>query len=954
MRVFVFLLLATALLADDPLLVIDSGGHQVPARFVTFTRDGKYVVSAGNDKFVRIWDIAAGKTIRTIRGQVGDGPEGYIYAAALSPDDRYLAVGGWLGANPDVGVIRIHDFQTGDVVTLLRGHTNVVNSLAFSPDGRYLASGSSDNTVRIWDVAARKSLLVLQGHQDRVTAVAFSPDGQRLVSGSLDTTLRLWEVTSGKLLTEMTAHRNQVFSAVFSPDGSYIASGGADRTVRLWNGQTGEFIKELASQGSSTSGLSFSPDGRTLLSGSGDGDQICHLFAVPSGQVIASFPPHGNNVQATAFSPGGKLLATAGGNEQEIYLWEPTIGTIRKLVGAGRRVLAVAFAADGKSIAFGNTFKYTTEANRGPLEKMILLGANEGHAVVLGESLQSEAGFVRAQVQAADMSLRVVPGAVNQTTSLQVLRSGEVVHEIPRDFTSGVRHIGYSFSGDGALIASGGNGGTLTLYSAKSGRQTARCVGHTSDVWAVAFSPDGKTLVSGSGDETVRLWDVSASACRNLLTIFVGADNEWVAWTPQGYYLSSANGDKYIGWHLNQGLDHPAKYYRAAQFQQQFYRPDVVTEFLATRNIEMAVRTANERRGGELRAEKVLGPADIASNPPPQIAIAEPFDDSVTSSASTYHVRAVAASALPISGFEVLVNGVVQARTTATRLEADVPLQPGQNKLSFIASNAKASQTETRTVTYTGPGKIGKPKLFLLAIGVSQYVDSRLSLNWADQDALAIEQAFLSQKGGLLYSDIVTRHLVNNEATKDNILDGLQWLKEQGSDDDFRMVFLSGHGDLTNDKYYFYTVNHDPSKDPESRDLRSDALLERLVSPKRKAVLMVDSCHAGAVTSGVSFDQVLWQIKAGSRGLFTLSASNGSELSQESKDWRHGAFTKALLDAMQNANEQGKVLSTDDITKEVKDRVQSLTHDQQHPRETYSETLTGFPLFQVRQGARVQ
>jgi hypothetical protein len=659
-------------------------------------------------------------------------------------------------------------------------------------------------------------------------------------------------------------------------------------------------------------------------------------------------------VPATAFSPDGKLVATAGGDQQEIYLWEPTIGIVRKLVGAGQRVLAVAFAADGKSIAFGNTYKYTSDDNRGPLEKTILLGADEGHALVLGPSLRNEAGFVRAQDQAADMSLRVVPGAVNGTNSLQILRSGEVIHEIPRDLGSGFRHIGYSFSPDGALIASGGNGGTLTLYAASSGRQTARCVGHTSDVWAVAFSPDGKTLVSGSGDETIRLWDVSPSACRNLLTIFVGTDDEWVAWTPQGYYTSSANGDKYIGWHLNQGLDHPAKYYRAAQFQKQFYRPDVVTEFLATRNIEMAVRTANERRGGELREEKVLGPADIAGNPPPVIVIVNPSSRVETSTTPTYHVLAAAASTLPLSTFEVLVNGVVQARTTAPKLEADVPLQPGQNKLSFIASNAKASQTETLTVTYTGTGKGEKPKLILLAIGVSQYVDSRLSLNWADRDALAIEQAFLSQKGGLLYSDVLTRHLVNNEATKDNILDGLQWLNEQGSDDDFRMVFLSGHGDLTHDRYYFYTVNHDPNKDPESRDLRSDALLERLVSPKRKAVLLVDSCHSGAVTSGVNFDQVLWQIKSQSRGLFTLSASNGSELSLESKDWQHGAFTKALLDALQNAAEQGKVLSTDDITKEVKDRVKTLTHDEQHPRETYSETLTGFPLFQVRAAGRGQ
>jgi WD40 repeat protein len=243
MKWFIGMMLAAALGADEPRLVIDSGGHQALPRFLAFTRDGKSLVSAGDDKVILIWDIAAGKTVRTIRGQIEEGNEGKIYAAALSPDERYLAVGGWLGPDPDSGVIRIHDFRTGEVVALLKGHAGVIVSLAFSADGRWLASGSHDKTVKIWDTAGWKLVQTLNGHNDFVYAVAFSPDGRTLVSGSWDKTLRLWDWTSGRLLEEMKGHQQKVYSAAFSPEGRYIASGGDDGVVKLWDGHWGGYQK---------------------------------------------------------------------------------------------------------------------------------------------------------------------------------------------------------------------------------------------------------------------------------------------------------------------------------------------------------------------------------------------------------------------------------------------------------------------------------------------------------------------------------------------------------------------------------------------------------------------------------------------------------------------------------------------------------------------------------------
>jgi tricorn protease-like protein len=315
--------LPAAALADEPVLVIDPGGHLSKIQDIMFTSDGKYLVSAGDDKVVRVWDVKTGETVRTIRGQVGDGDEGKIFAAALSANERYLVVGGWSAS----GAIRLHDFRSGEVIGLLTGHTDVVDGLAFSPDGRYLASGSADKTVRLWDVERRQAVHVLKGHAADIYAVAFSPDGRRLVSGSVDHSLRLWDVKQGTLLKEMKGHEDNVMSAAFSPDGRYLASGSDDKTFRLWDARSGDFIKVLGRQGTTVDSLSFSPDSRWLLTGSGlGGSDICNIFSVLSGKVISHFDQHTNLVLATAVAPDGKVVATGGGDNQEIYLWNPQTG----------------------------------------------------------------------------------------------------------------------------------------------------------------------------------------------------------------------------------------------------------------------------------------------------------------------------------------------------------------------------------------------------------------------------------------------------------------------------------------------------------------------------------------------------------------------------------------------------------------------------------------------------
>ena len=311
-----------------------------------------------------MWDWRAGRTVRTIRGQSGPGDEGKIYAMALSPDGRWLAVGGLLanfnGNNHiEVGAIRLYDFASGELKALLKGHTNVVYGLAFSPDGKTLISGGVDHDAILWDVETKTLLHRLEGHRDDIYAVGFTPDGARAVTGSYDTTLRLWSVADGALIKEMTGHGDKVRSLAVSPRNGAIASGDSERR----NPPLG-WKDRRAQEGFRQPGrlwwarFAFPPTAAfcSRPAATTDAAFTQHIYDAASGKELTAYAKHDNIVAASAFSPDGGLVATGGGDNQEIHVWDPKTGeTKAALKGAGRPGWAVGFSADGRSIAWGNT-----------------------------------------------------------------------------------------------------------------------------------------------------------------------------------------------------------------------------------------------------------------------------------------------------------------------------------------------------------------------------------------------------------------------------------------------------------------------------------------------------------------------------------------------------------------------------------------------------------------------
>src|SRR5262245_2302458 len=268
------------------------------------------------------------------------------HSVAFSPDGRTLASGSY------DKTVKLWDAKTRQELATLKGHKSNVTSVAFSPDGRTLASGSGDSTVKLWDAKTGQELATLNGQAGRVSSVAFSPDGRTLASGSEDGTVTLWDAKTGAEQATLKGSVVTVSSVAFSPDGRALAGGTGDKRVKLWDAKTGQELATLKGDVVSVWSVAFSPDGRTLASGSDD--STVKLWDAKTGQELTTLKGHGDFVYSVAFSPDGRTLAS-GSDDSMVKLWDAKTGwELATLIGHGESVLSVTFSPDGRTLASGS------------------------------------------------------------------------------------------------------------------------------------------------------------------------------------------------------------------------------------------------------------------------------------------------------------------------------------------------------------------------------------------------------------------------------------------------------------------------------------------------------------------------------------------------------------------------------------------------------------------------
>jgi WD40 repeat protein len=438
-------------------------GYTGDIHFIKVSPDGKTLVSVSNDNILRLWDINNGQELLTLKGHLNN-----ISSVSFSPDGKRLASG-----SRDK-TVKLWDLNTGQELLTLKGYMSVQygislnsrwfpdpsNSIAFSPNGSKLASGSDGHMVKLWDLNTGQELQSLKGHLGVVTSVAFSPDGERLATGSKDKTVKLWDLNTGRESLTLKGHSEEVTSVAFSPDGQKLASGSGQKTVKFWDINNNKELLTLEDADKGVgynwlrSSIAFLPDGNRMAMGGADG--TLKLWDLKNQQGLPTFEKSHTSITSVALSRNGDKLVT-GGENGYLTLWDLNNGQkLDEFEGHASPVTAVAFSPDGKSFASvsdDKTIKLWDIFFSLGLERLTLKGHLKG------------------------------------------------IHSV-------------AFSPDGKRLATGSRDNTVKLWDINTGQELLTLKGHSQEllmglsdeVIAVAFSPDGRTLASVNRGRIVKLW----------------------------------------------------------------------------------------------------------------------------------------------------------------------------------------------------------------------------------------------------------------------------------------------------------------------------------------------------------------------------------------------------------------------------------------------------------------
>jgi len=513
--------------------------HKIKA--ITLSPTSLYALSSGEEKVIRLWDIAKGRCLCLFKGH-----EAQVLSVAFSPDGCSILSGGddqtvrlWNVADAS----QVHTFDGGERKVLRRStsdlfkplavlvdklrtltrqwkseeHQGSVRSVTFSPDGRYILSGGDDQIIKLWMVSTGECLQTFRGHRGRISTVLFHPDRHRILSASDDQTIKIWEMATGQVKQTFEGH-DDLTSIACSPDGFYVVAG--DNPIKLWDTTTGQVVRTFDGHQGAVRSVVFSPDGRFFLSG-GD-DQLLKLWEVETGRCLRTLEGHESVIRAIALSTDGQHALSA--DAATLNWWG--IHSTDELDLAPLRLSNLQLAEPG----LGGDRLYEQELTQSQA------ALEQGDAVTAAQHIRQ----ARAQL-GYNRGSEAVQAWLNLYTALprQTLKDSWEPISFER-YTAALHAV--AFHPESNSILAGSADSTLKLWDIATSRCLLSFEGHRGGVAAVALSPVGRSALSGSADATLKLWNVTTAECLRTLAGHTAGVSA-VAFSPTGRYALSGSRD---------------------------------------------------------------------------------------------------------------------------------------------------------------------------------------------------------------------------------------------------------------------------------------------------------------------------------------------------------------------------------------------------------------------------
>ncbi len=927
---------------------------------IVISPDGKYYAVSCLKYAVRIYRLDTDKPVKELEAN----PEGNRRGVnlAFSADGNFLALG---EDNRKASVYQTSDWKLVHVFEFGSGWCGgCATFVGFTPESKSLVMASHHGSVKQYDLENGKLSRQYADEISDPTSIQVSPDG-RLLMVATEKDIHLWDIATGKAHPPFNAGNDKEINEVaFASNGKYLLITSNDNSCHLWNlahardaGSLTGFLNmrdkggmtydpnfiwdmQIAKYVRFKNHLLLTPDGKSLIKGK-FGSKV-KRWDIASGKTKMEYTGHSKAVLCYDLSRDGKRLITGGGDGR-IILWDTETGDSIRVIKAHREpILDVQFCSDESKVAAsswdatlatwdlssGKAVNYFDFENNSALNLLwgpsdLYLFTSQGKDLRLLE-LDSKTA-VRDFVGHQD-----IIGSIRLSNDQQQLLSASWDGSIRLwNVSSGLmtkKFLGHHgavhtavFSPDERYIYSAGADRQIRVWEVLSGKTIRTLDGHKAEVTSLIFSPDHSMLISHSVDGATKFWDLNTG--KEFFEHIHFGENEWMVKNPEGYFNGTQEARSFI--HFVDGL----KTYSVDQFFEEFFRPDLLP------------RIFQERGGDELKGLK----GKLLKSPPPQVKLAvvpttEPgkadvFIKIIDTGSGLGTIRLFQnGKSIPIKYQEI----PTQEKDQTFTYRQTINLVAGNNTITASVSNKDKIESDPVSTEVFSEQAGQTSTCYILAVGINQYKNQRMTLNYARPDAESFAE-IMNNKSASLFRKVEVITLFDNDATRQNILAKLDDIASRIGQEDVFVFYYAGHGSMVEDKFFFIPTESSRLYDIGSLQkeaIEAGALQEKFRNIRAlKQLIVMDACQSGGsvellATRGAAEEKAIAQLSR-SAGIHVMASAGSDQFATEFAQLHHGLFTYLLIKALQGdadgAPKDGKV-TIYELKSYLDDQVPEMTH----------------------------